>query len=53
VHLGQNVALVVRHDRVERVAGTDLLSADHAGDVELLISELGEARFELGALLRT
>src|SRR5207249_7010741 len=49
-HVGEDVALVVRLDRLERLVGVDVLSADHVRDTYPLALELLEPRLELGAL---
>ena len=50
VDVGEDVAALVRHDRFERVAGADVLAADHERDLEALGRELVEAAPELVAL---
>jgi hypothetical protein len=52
VHRGEDVILVVRHHRRERVAGADLLAADDEWDLDLLRAHLLEAHLELRALGR-
>ena len=48
--VGEDVAALVRHDRLERVAGAHLLAADDERDVEALAAHLVEAAPELVAL---
>src|SRR5581483_5241609 len=52
VHGCEDVRAVVRLDRLERVAGADLLAADHERDVGLLRLELAQPEAELLALRR-
>ena len=48
--IGEDVAVTMRHHRLERRAGLDSLAADHHRDVEALAGHCGEACLELGAL---
>ena len=50
VDVGEDVVALVGHDRFERVAGLDVLAADHERDLEALGGELVEAARELVAL---
>jgi hypothetical protein len=52
VDVGKHVAAPVRHHRLERVAGLDVLAADHERDLEALRGELVEATSKLVALER-
>ena len=53
VDVGEHVVLVVRHDRFERVAGADLLAADHERDLDPLGLHLREPHPQLLALGRS
>ena len=48
----QLVRVVVRHDRRARLAGPDVVSADHQGDVDLLAGHRRQPRLERRALGR-
>ena len=50
MHPRQNMAVIVRHDCVDRPAGSDLLAADHDGNVDLPTTQVLERLLELGAL---
>ena len=44
VDVGEDVLLVVRHDRLLQLAGRDVLAADHERDLDALVAHLLEAR---------
>ena len=50
VDVGEHVLLVVRHDGRARVAGGDVLAADHERDLDPLAGHLREPRLERRAL---
>ena len=45
----EDVALPVRHDRLEGLTRRDVLAADDERDLDALVLHLAEARLELGA----
>ena len=50
MHPRQNVAMIVWHDGIDRPAGSDLLAADHDGNLDLPTAQVLERLLELGAL---
>ena len=52
MHLGQHVAMAVRHHCVDRLSGSDLLAAHDDGDLDLPAAQVLEGLFELTALAR-
>ena len=48
--VGQDVALAMRHHRLERLVGVDVLAADDEGDADALALHLAQASLQLGAL---
>ena len=50
VHLGEHMAMAVRHHRVDGLAGTDFLAADDDRDLDLAAAEILEGLLQLAAL---
>jgi len=53
MHIGEDVALAVRHHRFEGLCGLDVLATDHQGDLDPVTLQLAQTLLQLLALRRS